>query len=218
MLTLAHVRHIAPNADARWAEVLVATWPQVVRTGELSSVARVRHFLAQTAEESGGYRVFEENLNYSAKRLVAVWPSRFPTVAAAASLAGRPEALANTVYGGRRDLGNTQPGDGWRYRGRGPIQATGRAWAEKLTRALGIDLVAEPDRLLDPSTGWLAAAAIWTMSGAGAFADRGDLEGETRRLNGGLTNLAERRRYLALAQAVPPGSNGSGAAETPHHA
>lgn len=204
MLTAAHVKQLAPTADPRWASALVATWSDIVRIGELSTPTRRRHFLAQTAEESGGFRVFQENLDYSAKRLTEVWPSRFPTIAAAAPFARNPEALADKVYGGRKDLGNAQPGDGWRYRGRGPIQATGRAWAERLSKILGIDLVAHPERMLEPVTGWTAAAAIWAASGANAFADRGDFEGETRRINGGSTNLAERRRYLARAQAIAP--------------
>lgn len=204
MLTAAHVKRLAPSADPRWAASLVATWGEVVRIGQLSSVVRRRHFLAQTAEESGGLRVFQENLNYSARRLTEVWPTRFRTLAEAAPFARNPEALAERVYGGRKDLGNSQPGDGWRYRGMGPIQSTGRAWAERLTAILGTDLVAHPERMLDPATGWPAAAAIWAASGANGFADRGDVVGETRRLNGGLTNLAERRRYLALAETISP--------------
>lgn len=90
----------------------------------IDTPARVAHFLAQVGVESGGLARVEENLSYSAERLMTVWPSRFKTLAAAQAYARNPEALANKVYGGR--MGSTQPGDGWRYRGRGLKQLTGR--------------------------------------------------------------------------------------------
>lgn len=86
------------------------------------------YILATIAHETGQkMQPIEENLNYSAKRLTEVWPKRFPTLASAKPYASNPKALAGKVYGGRKELGNTQPGDGWRYRGRGLPQITGRA-------------------------------------------------------------------------------------------
>ncbi|MFA5899571.1 MAG: hypothetical protein WC829_10705 [Hyphomicrobium sp.] len=89
-----------------------------------------------------------ENLNYSAKRMTEVWPSRFKTLAAAKPYANNPEALGNKVYGGR--LGNDQPGDGYKYRGRGLSQITGKGMYAKFARLLNIDLVGNPDLALRP--------------------------------------------------------------------
>ena len=203
-LQILHLLRMSPRANLVWVTALVSGWAEVCRLGELSTATRARHFLAQTAEETGGFVRFQEDLhNYSAARLVEVWPSRFRSLAAAAPYARNAPKLAEFVYGSRADLGNTKPGDGWTYHGMGPIQATGRGWAERLTRELGIDFVARPDRMLEPETGWRASAAIWKLIGANGLADRGDLLGETRRLNGGLTNLAERRRYLERAEQIP---------------
>ena len=99
-----------------WAPVFTDNMPRMGRKSEA-------HFVSQVLHESGGLRWLEENLNYSAARLVAVWPRRFPTEDRARPYARNPERLANNVYGGR--MGNTEPGDGWRYRGRGLIQITG---------------------------------------------------------------------------------------------
>ena len=106
--------------------------------GVLASRLRAEHFLAQVLHESGGLLRLVENLNYTAERLVEVWPSRFPTLEAAEPFAHNAHALANQVYGGR--MGNTDPEDGWRYLGRGLLQLTGRASYTKVGAALGIDL------------------------------------------------------------------------------
>lgn len=202
-LLITDVKKLCPRANALWATALVAGWADVVRLGKLTTATRARHFLAQTAEESGGFTVFQENLQgYTAARLMQVWPSRFKTLASAQPYAHNAEALANLVYGGRKDLGNILPGDGWRYHGMGPLQATGRAWAEKLSKATGLLLVAHPELMLTPEIGWKTSAACWDLIGANAFADKGDLAGETKRINGGLTNLAERQRYLTIANGL----------------
>lgn len=89
-----------------------------------------------------------ENLNYSAKRMMEVWPTRFKTLEAAAPYANNPEKLANNVYGGR--LGNNKTGDGWLYRGRGYPQITGKSGYEKFAKLLGVDLVNKPELALEP--------------------------------------------------------------------
>lgn len=103
--------------------------------GLLDKPNRLQFFLAQLGHESSGLTVDEENLDYSAARLMAVWPSRFPTLAAAQPYAHNPRALANKVYGGR--LGNIGPDDGWKYRGRGYIQLTGRDAIARSARLRG---------------------------------------------------------------------------------
>ncbi|MGX9981993.1 glycoside hydrolase family 19 protein [Methylobacterium fujisawaense] len=150
--------------------------------------------LAQVAHESGGFARTEEALSYTAGRLVEVWPSRFPTLAAAQPYARNPKALACKVYGGR--LGNASPPslDGWTYRGSGGLGTTGRA----NFREVGAE--ADPDRLRTPE-GFLAPALhYWTSRGCNALADRDDVAGLTRKINGGDNGLADRRTRLAAAR------------------
>lgn len=146
---------------------------------EIDTPQRLAAFLAQIGHESQGLRRTSENLNYSAGRLMAVWPSRF-TQSQAVSLEHNPEAIANHVYGGR--LGNKEPGDGWRYRGRGLIQTTGRrnyeAVTEDLADKLGTvpDFVLQPDLLENPRWAALSAAAYWDSRHLNALADTGHFD------------------------------------------
>ena len=112
------------------------------------------------------------------------------------------ELASGAAYEGRKDLGNTQPGDGRRFKGRGPIQLTGRAnytWASK---RLGIDLVANPRRAAEHKIGWRIAGLYWQSRGLNELADRGDFLAITRRINGGTNGLADRQRYWRLVRQV----------------
>jgi putative chitinase len=153
--------------------------------------------LAQVGHESMGLTRLKESLWYSASRLCAVWPSRFPTLESAAPYAGNPEALANKVYGGR--MGNTNPGDGWRYHGRGCIQLTGRSNYQAFELDTGFPALRFPERLMEPMMG--AASAVWY------FTDRvtgswSDVENVTRKINGGLHGLEDRRERYHKAMAI----------------
>ena len=125
MLTKAALRSIFPKAPDVDLEAFISSGIEALKdAGILEMANRLQYFLAQLGHESNGLTHKEENLNYSAKRLTEIWPSRFPTLDSAKPFAFNPEKLANKVYGGR--MGNTEPGDGYRYRGRGYIQLTGR--------------------------------------------------------------------------------------------
>lgn len=152
-------------------------------------------FLAQVSHESGRLTTLSENLNYSAQRLCAVWPSRFPSPASAQPFANNPQALANKVYGGR--MGNTAPDDGWRYRGRGLKQLTGKSNYTAYQQASGKPVLAQPDLLLEPDAASDSAAWFWHANGCNALADRQDWKALTARINGGTLGLAER---VALTQ------------------
>lgn len=166
---------------------------------------RRAHFLAQLAHESGGFSRLTENLNYSADRIRQLglaarpgtrWRSLVPR---ADALARRPEDFAEAVYGGR--LGNAPEGcgDGWRFRGRGYIQLTGRAnYTDFSRRVFGDDrLVHDPDMAALPAVAMMVAGEYWQAKGLNALADADDIEGITRRINGGLNGLADRKRWLA---------------------
>lgn len=112
------------------------------------------HFIGNTFHETGGYKVTQENLNYSAKGLLATFPKYFKTLEQANKVARNPEAIANIVYGGR--MGNTSPGDGWKFRGRGVLQTTGKINYGLLGKWLGVDLLASPD-LVATKYAWQSA-------------------------------------------------------------
>jgi putative chitinase len=157
-------------------------------------------WIAQCAHESARFQRLDEALSYSAPRLVQVWPGRFPTLAAAAPFARNPAALANRVYGGR--LGNTQPGDGFAFRGRGLLQLTGRANYTACAAATGLPLTDNPDLLLVPEHAATSAAWFWVWRGCEAPAARGDWAAVSKLVNGGTVGLRERVEATERAISV----------------
>jgi putative chitinase len=183
---------VKPAVFGRWAPVFA----NVVRPSTFSAGDDdLRNFLAQIIHESAGLTRLDENLNYSAKRMTEVWPSRFPTIEAAEPYARNPEALANKTYGGR--MGNTKPGDGWKFRGRSPIMITGYNNYAKVGRLVGQDLTVMPELLEQPHYALEACIAWWED----AISDDmlGDPERVCRRVNGGLIGLAEREELTGRA-------------------
>jgi putative chitinase len=150
--------------------------------GQDASKPRIAEFVAQIANETGGFRVFNENLNYSASRLRQVWPNRV-SAALAAQIAHNPEAIANVVYQ-RTSMGNTHPGDGWRYRGRGALQLTFRNNYRLFGLHLGIDLEGNPDLAADPAVSVQIALEFFKVGHVNAAIDRGDFR-EARRITNG---------------------------------
>ncbi len=178
-----------------WAAAL---W-QPMRTHGITPGLRRAAFLATVAHESNGGRQLEEALSYSADRIAAVWPSRFASPDAARHLARAPAALAEAVYGGRMGNGPPGAGDGWRYRGRGLIQLTGRASYGEAAEALSLPLLANPHLAAEPEVAARIAAWWWASRGCNALAAAGDVQGWRRRVNGGLVGLDDvRRRYEAV--------------------
>ncbi|WP_335309389.1 glycoside hydrolase family 19 protein [Sphingomonas phyllosphaerae] len=112
------------------------------------------------------------------------------------------EYASGAAYEGRTALGNTEPGDGKRYKGRGPIQITGRANYRRYGRKIGIDLERRPELASAPSIGLIASIAYWTDKGLNALADRDDVEAITRKINGGTNGLDDRKARLAAAKAL----------------
>ena len=165
----------------------------------LTTAPRLCEYVAQTCNETGGFTRFIENLNYTATQLRKTWPARF-TEAEAARCAHQPELIANKVYGGR--MGNTAPGEGWRYRGRGPLQTTGRAGYEHASVATGLNLVEHPERLTEPDIGTIAALDFFVRFRVWGAVDAGDYTKARRITNGGAIGLAHvasiRNRVLPL--------------------
>lgn len=197
MLTEANVRALFPRAAENHVKAFATqSGPLFARFGFDRSPRRRDFFLAQIGHESGGLTIVEENLRYSAERICVVWPSRFPDLASAQRCDRQPETLANTVYCNRMGNGPLESGDGWRYRGRGYIQLTGRDGYRRVGEIAGIDLEAEPEQAADPATALLVACSFWQWKGLNALADEGDFEKVTRRINGGTIGMADRRAWL----------------------
>ena len=180
---------------------------------------RIAGFLSQTAHESAGFTALTENLNYSAETMAVVWPNRFAEKGAdgkyvkengknkpnkfALALHRKPEMIANVVYSNRMGNGSIESGEGWKYRGRGLKQLTGKDNYTRCGNALNTDFVNEPDLLLEPQYAALSAGWFWTANKCSDFADKGDVEGLTKRINGGLIGLADRKsRYQRVLASL----------------
>jgi len=208
---LAHQAQRQPDATLRALGRAAAV--ELPRYGITNSPARLAEWLAQTGNETGGYTRFEENLRYSARRLLEIWPSRFRTLAQALPYAWDPTdpdredvALANLVYGARmgNQVNGTADNDGWDYRGGGLIQHTGKAEFDTLFARLGV--TAAQIHGGDPVAMVRAACDYWDRVGANPYCDRGDFRGLRKRVNGGLIGVDEvatrRARSLAVVDSA----------------
>lgn len=161
----------------------------------INTPKRLSHFLAQTAHESGEFKFVRENLNYSASALRAVFGRHFPTDEIAEQYARQPERIANRAYGNRMGNGNEASGDGWKFRGRGYIQLTGRNNYTSFNEYVSKDVVENPD-LVATEYPLLSAAWFWYTNSLNSLADAGDDEATirriTRRVNGGLNGIDDR--------------------------
>jgi putative chitinase len=178
---------------------------------------RIAGFLSQCAHESGGFERLQENLNYSADGMAGIWPKRFAVLGPdkkpvkkdgknqpnkfALALHRKPEMIANVVYSSRMGNGPTESGEGWLYRGRGLKQLTGKDNHRACSAGLGVDLVANPDLLLEPVYAARSAAWFWSTNKCNAFADAGDIEGLTKKINGGLIGIDDRKKRYASAMS-----------------
>ena len=192
-----------PMAE-RWHKPFVDAFEQYF----VYSPLVMSHIIAQVGHESGGFARLEENLNYrSADRLIAVFGSRNGlTREIAYKMAGNPIQIANFVYGGewgRRNLGNTQPNDGYFFRGGGLIQLTGRSNYTKASDALGIGITRLPD-LVRKDEAIAAQAAMWWLwdNGLLKYFEADDVRGATRRINGGLNGISDRIARLERAKRI----------------
>lgn len=186
---------------ANQAAAFVEPLNETCRAFDITTPLRIAHFLAQSAHESASYTALVENLNYGAPGLLATWPSRFDADRAAA-YARQPEKIANYVYADRMGNGPESSGDGWRYRGRGILQLTGRATYRAASEVLGTDLGAQPDLLSTPRLAALAAGWYWQSRGINALCDRDDAIAVTEAVNGGRNGLEHRLELLDLAKTA----------------
>ena len=193
-----------PNGDRAVTGLragMIASAPGVFQKYGVTTPLLVAHVMAQISHECGAGTEVIENLNYSAARMMQVWPSRFPSLASAKPYAGNARALANRVYNGR--MGNViGSDDGWNFRGRGPVQTTGREGYQRLAELTGFDVVNDPALVNDPRYFLACGVADFILCGCLPFAMADDVVGVTKRLNGGTIGLAARRQWLAQWKAA----------------
>lgn len=179
--------------------------PSVMSTFKIDSALRLSHFLAQCGHESAGFKAIQENLNYGAKGLLGIFKKYFPTEAKALQYERKPEKIANLVYGGRMGNGDEASGDGYKFRGRGYIQLTGKNNYVAFGKAINEDIAVNPD-LVATKYPLLSAAWFWSSNGLNTIADKGatdaDVTAITKRVNGGTIGLPDRikhfKEYYAL--------------------
>lgn len=202
MVTDDSLKQIMPKlADAKRAAFLPSLQSALNEFG-VNTPKREAAFLAQIAHESGELNIFAENLNYGAKGLMATWPKRFPDPVKAQQYERNPQKIANYVYANRIGNGDEASGDGWRFRGRGPIQITGRDNYQKYGSRLNVDLINDPDKAATPEVGFRIAGLYWKENGLNELADAGMFETITKRINGALKGLEDRVKYYTRAKQV----------------
>ena len=180
-------------------DAVIQMIPDTAAKFEINTPLRLAHFLAQCGHESGGFRATQENLNYSAKGLNGIFKKYFPTEASAAAYARNPQKIANKVYGGRMGNGLEASGEGYKFRGRGYIQLTGKENYTAFGKAIGEDILANPDKVAS-TYALLSAAWFFSKNGLHKMADGGATDAVvtsiTKRVNGGTIGLADRIKHF----------------------
>ena len=192
---------IAPHALSTYIDALVSTGNYLLLGfGISANPLRLSHFLTQISFETGAFTIVAENADYSRARLLEVWPKLF-NEQNVDQYAKQPAKVLNLVNANRLGNGPESSGDGWKYRGRGFLQLTGRAEYERFSKETGIDLISNPDSMGDPHVSLLIAASYWYNNGLNDLADKNDLVAITRKIDGpGMAGLEDRKNVLTIIQ------------------
>ena len=197
----AQILRISPTCKQDAADGLAQCLPDILEKYAIDTHLRVAHFLAQTAHESAGFSHFVENLNYSATGLENTFPKYFRNVSASA-YARNPEKIANHVYANRMGNADEASGDGWKFRGRGMIQLTGRDNYAAFSKDSGVDATENPEYLSTFEGAAESAAWYWKERNINKPADTDDVVTVTKLINGGTLGLDERKRLLEIAKGI----------------
>jgi putative chitinase len=180
-------------------DAVIAMIPDTAAKFGINTPLRLAHFLAQCGHESGGFKATQENLNYSAKGLAGIFKKYFPTEAAAAPYARQPQKIASKVYGGRMGNGPESTGEGYKFRGRGYIQLTGKENYTAFGKSIGEDMTVNPD-VVASKYALLSAAWFFSKNGLHKIADEGASDTVvtkiTKRVNGGTIGLPDRIKHF----------------------
>jgi putative chitinase len=189
------------KTDISHADALLPGIESAIQFADLSTPNRLAAFLAQCGHESGGFKYMEENLNYKAESLVRTWPSHF-NEENANEYAHNPEKIANRSYANRMGNGDEESGDGWKYRGRGFLQLTGKANYGHVSSDMGFDFVSEPDAIATPEGAAITAAWFWKKHNLNHYVDNNDFVQMTKIINGGTLGLEDRVARFNHAMSV----------------
>jgi putative chitinase len=180
-------------------QAVIDAIPDTAARFGITTPLRLAHFLAQCGHESGGFRATQENLNYSAKGLCGIFRKYFPSVTVAMQYERKPEKIANKVYANRMGNGNEASGEGWKYRGRGYIQLTGKENYKAFDATVPEDITSNPD-LVATKYALASAAFFFKKNGLWAICDRGaddtTVTSVTKRVNGGTIGLEDRKKHF----------------------
>ena len=203
MLSPDRLKFLFPRASAEHLTSMAELADEFMDAYRISrKPLRWQFFLAQLGHESGGLSLLEENLNYSAGGLVKIWPKRFSSIETASSYARKPEKIANLVYAKRMGNGSSESGDGWRFRGRGYIQLTGRDAYRQVGIITGLDLEAQPELALNPEHAFHVACGLWNWKKLNETCDAGDYLAVTKTINGGTIGQPDREAWLDKVRRV----------------
>jgi putative chitinase len=181
----------------QWYEALSVLLPDY----EINTPNRIAAFIAQCAHESASFTALHENLNYRAETLSKVWPKKFPA-SIAEQYAHKPEAIANRAYASRMGNGDEASGDGWRYCGRGLIQLTGKDNYTSFADSIGITPEEVSDYVQTFEGAAQSACWFWESNNLNQYADSGDIETMTKRINGGTLGLEDRKKHYEHAKHI----------------
>jgi putative chitinase len=180
-------------------DAVIAMIPDTASKFGINTPLRLAHFLAQCGHESGGFRATQENLNYSAKGLMGIFRKYFPNASIAAQYERKPAKIAAKVYGGRMGNGNEASGEGYKFRGRGYIQLTGKENYTAFGKSIGEDILSNPD-VVSSKYALLSAAWFFSKNGLHKMADSGASDAVvtqiTKRVNGGTIGLPDRIKHF----------------------
>jgi len=194
------VAELLPRIEAQvWFDAMTRVLPK----WNIDTVDRVAGFIAQTSHESGGYSVLTENLNYSAEALDKIFPKYFKRAGRdARNYHRQPEKIANVIYANRMDNGGTDSGDGWRFRGGGILQLTGRYNYTQFGKAEGMSAEEATEFVRSPIGALASACWFWDTNNINKYCDNQDITGMTKRINGGTIGLEDRKKHYAHALEV----------------
>ena len=203
--TVAVITQLAPRAKNNYIQAIREGGPLFEQHG-ITTPLRMSHFMAQAMTETGGFKVLRESMSYSVPRMLQIFGvgnhSAKITAAEAPSLAHNERALSERVYGlgnprKARELGNTQPGDGFLFRGNGVLQTTGRGAHKRMGQPFGLDFEANPELVTAPEHALKPALKEWSDNNLNRFADQNDIRTITKRINGGLNGFEDRKAFFA---------------------
>jgi putative chitinase len=200
ILTLDQLRQLIPRNKhvTYWHHALEQLLPDY----GIDTEKRIAAFVAQCAHESGEFTMIKENLNYRWETLRRIFPKYFPNDELAKQFAGKPEAIANKVYANRMGNGDEASGDGYRYSGRGLIQLTGKDNYFWFAESIGISAEEASEYMSTFEGAAQSACWFWETNNLNKWADQGDIETLTRKINGGTIGIEDRKKHYAHALHV----------------